>query len=66
MHSLLPVQVGKQICSYEMTENLVEVPVVRVSPHYVGKCHKKVFEGLLAKGSSTLQHRGTEHFVQLC
>lgn len=63
MHSLLPIQVGKEIRSYEINENSVEVPVVRVSP---GKCHKKAFEGLLAKGSSTLQHRGTEHFVQLC
>lgn len=32
MHSLLPVQVGKQIRSYEMTENLVEVPVVKSEP----------------------------------
>lgn len=65
MHSLLPVQVGKQICSYEMTENSVEVPVVKSEPALC-RCHRKVFEGLLAKGSSTLQHRGTEHFVQLC
>lgn len=66
MHSLLPVQVGEQICSCEINENLVEVPVVRVIPHYRSKCHKKAFEGVLVKGSSTLQHRGIEHFVQLC
>lgn len=40
MHSLLLVQTSKQIISYEINENLVEVPLGRVIPCYTGKCHK--------------------------
>jgi len=63
MHSLLLIQAGKQICSCEINENVVEVPVVAVIPHDIRSCHKKACEEVLAKGSSTLQHGGTEHFV---
>lgn len=63
--SLLPVQVGKQIHSYEINENLMEVPVVKVIPRYVGQCHKKTLKECWLK-AALLSAQGTGHFVQLC